>query len=175
MATQPNRTPREVLDFPANQPVTVALKYAQGKPVQSQYGERVLFTLVDGRVMFLAPPVAEQIAALGIPAGERFTITKRWNGEKGSPISWELARIPGEQPNGTLVLPSGGTNRNASTPELRASTPTQLVQEANELIEAYVHLRDHAVNAYQGRIKPAEIRMLLVTAYGQRAKQLPAA
>ena len=40
------RTPREVVDFPLNAPVTVALKYNQGKTVSGQNGERMIFSLV---------------------------------------------------------------------------------------------------------------------------------
>jgi hypothetical protein len=50
-----NRPPRDVVEFPPNAPVTVALKYSQGRVISGQYGERVMFTLTDGRVMFLAP------------------------------------------------------------------------------------------------------------------------
>ena len=53
-----NRPPREVVDFPLNTPVTVALKYPQGRIINGQYGERVMYTLTDGSVMFLAPEIA---------------------------------------------------------------------------------------------------------------------
>ena len=60
------RAPREVVEFPANVPVTVALKYPQAKTVSSQYGERFMFSLADGRVMVLEPEVGVKIEALGI-------------------------------------------------------------------------------------------------------------
>src|SRR5579872_4910897 len=72
MATQPNRSPREVVDFPANVPVTVALKYSQGKTVSSQYGERIMFSLADGRIMFLDPELGGRIDSLGINVRENF-------------------------------------------------------------------------------------------------------
>lgn len=56
-----NLPPRDVVEFPPNTPATVALKYGQGKIISGQYGERVMFTLTDGRIMFLAPEVAGQI------------------------------------------------------------------------------------------------------------------
>src|ERR1035438_5044908 len=62
MATAPQQRPqREVVDFPFNVPVTVALKYPQGKTVSTQYGERILMTLTDGRIMFLDPEVVGRI------------------------------------------------------------------------------------------------------------------
>jgi hypothetical protein len=48
MATASPRTAREVVDFPPNTPITVALKYGQSKTVSSQYGERIMYSLADG-------------------------------------------------------------------------------------------------------------------------------
>ncbi len=109
MATAPaapnnTRTPREVVEFPPNVPVTVALKYGHAKTVSSQYGERFMFSLADGRVMFLAPDVGGKIESLGINVCENFTITRKWDEQPGSPITWEVARLAGEQPN--LTAPS---------------------------------------------------------------------
>jgi hypothetical protein len=81
------RAPREVLEFPANVPVTVAIKYPQAKTVTSPSGERFTFSLVDGRVMFLDPEVGERIEALGINVRENFTVTRKWDEQKGSPVS----------------------------------------------------------------------------------------
>ncbi len=184
MATQPNRAPREVVDFPANVPVTVALKYSQGKTVSSQYGERIMFSLTDGRVMFLDPQVAGQIEPLGINVRENFTITRKWDGQKDSPTSWEVARIPGEQPNGTFVVPalpapagaasagaaSAGAASEGGNRKPSARAYSLLVDEANSLVDAYAQVLERTLNTYQGRIKPEEARSLLVTAYIQRSK-----
>jgi len=105
MATQTNRTPREVVDFPANVPVTVALRYPHGKTIRNQYGERIMFSLVDGRVMFLDPEVGGQIEKLGINVRENFTVTRKSDGPNSPVFSWEVARAIGEQPNGTCVVP----------------------------------------------------------------------
>src|ERR1039457_6449168 len=110
MATATNiRTPRKVVDFPANTPVPVALQYGQGKTISNQHGERMMYSLTDGRVMFLDLEVAGQIESAGINVRESFTITRKTDGPKGSPITWEVARIPGEQPTGTLVLDAPDT------------------------------------------------------------------
>jgi len=99
MATASQRTPREVVDFPPNAPVTVALKYSLGKTVSGQYGERIMYSLTDGRVMFLDLAVAAQIEELGINVRESFTITRCPTGQKGAFMTWEIARVAGEQPN----------------------------------------------------------------------------
>src|ERR1035438_1810054 len=65
-AATDKRQPRDVVEFPPNAPISVALKYSQGRTISGQYGERVMFTLTDGRVMFLSPEVAGRIESLGI-------------------------------------------------------------------------------------------------------------
>ena len=175
------RAPREVVEFPPNAAVTVALKYPHAKTVSSQHGERFMFSLADGRVMFLDPEVGGKIEALGINVCENFTITRKWDEQK-SLSTWEVARLAGEQPNGTLVVPSAGENENKVSPKPPASAPasngtdhrkaagTLLIEETNALVDAYAQILDRTLNMYQGRIKPEEARSLLVTAYIQRSK-----
>jgi hypothetical protein len=174
MATQPNRTPREVVDFPLNTPVTVALKYGQGKTVSSQYGERMMYSLVDGRVMFLDLEAASQIEHLAINVRESFTITRRPAGPRGEADIWEVARFAGEQPNETFVVPA----LDPPTPKPPASAATceaprkqsgsALVDEANALVDSFALVLERSLTLYQGRIKPDEVKSLFVTAYIQR-------
>jgi hypothetical protein len=179
-AAAPNtntRAPREVVEFPPNVPVAVALKYGHAKTVSSQYGERFMFSLADGRVMFLTPEVGGKIEALGINVRENFTITRKWDEQPGSPVTWEVARVAGEQPNGTFVVPavpskppaSASTPTSDSTRRQSAVRPT-LVEEANSLVDSFAAVLDHALTTYQGRIKPDEAKALLITAYIQRSK-----
>ena len=177
MATAPQQRPqREVVDFPFNVPVTVALKYPQGKTVSTQYGERILMTLHDGRIMFLDPEVVGRIETMGINVRESFSITRSFAAEKGGPPTWEIARIAGEQANGTLVLVAPDTQAPrppAATATLDAGIPRKqpgsaLVSEANGLVDAFAEVLDRALTTYQGRVKPDEVRALLISAYIQR-------
>ena len=181
MATAPAasnaRTPREVVEFPPNVPITVALKYGHAKTVSSQYGERFMFSLADGRVMFLAPEVGGKIEALGINVRENFTITRRVDEQQGSSVTWEVARVAGEQPNGTFVVPAVPSKPAASanaptndTPRVQPAISPTLVDEANSLVDSFAAVLDHALTKYQGRIKPEEAKALLITAYIQRSK-----
>jgi hypothetical protein len=173
-----NRQPRDVVDFPPNAPVTVALKYSQGRTISGQYGERVMFTLTDGRVMFLAPEVAGRIESLGINVRESFTITRGPTGPNGAPGSWDIARITGEQPNGTLVLqtldtPTPKPPASAATPDAgipRKQPGSALVDEANVLVDSFAQVLERSLTLYQGRIKPEEVKSLLISAYIQRQK-----
>ena len=182
MAALPNRPPREEVQFPPNKAVTVALKFAQPKLIAGQYGERYLFTLADNRVMFLSPEVAGQVAELGVNVRENFSITMRWDGQRESPRTWDVARVIGEQPNGTMVVPaspcaaapaSDGA-RVTPKPPTAAAAATQrgsaLVDEANALVDAYAAVLDRALRQYEGRVKPEEVRALLISSYIQRSK-----
>ena len=100
----------EKVQFQTNVPIDVALKYNDGKEVTGQYGDQVLYTLTDGRVMYVPPIVKKNIDELGIGRGDLFTITKaeKKNGTRRT-IEWVIAtdgsgdRNPqrrAQQPNG---------------------------------------------------------------------------
>jgi len=82
-----------ILRFPTNTPIEVALDSPQGTIVEGRYGDRVLFHLTDGRVMYVPPIVARKIEAQGIAPGEPFGLCKTQvkNGQLRS-IEWNLRR-----------------------------------------------------------------------------------
>jgi hypothetical protein len=81
---------RDVVQFPAGEPVEVALQYREGKPIDTRYGPRVMFALKTPaeHVMFLDTRVAEKIAKLGPAAGERFFVCVRGTGKKAEWDCW---------------------------------------------------------------------------------------
>ena len=177
-AATDKRQPRDVVEFPPNAPISVALKYSQGRTISGQYGERVMFTLTDGRVMFLSPEVAGRIESLGINVRESFTITRGGTAENGVPVTWNIARVEGEQPNGTLVLQALDTP--ATKPPALATTPdggiprkqpgSALVDEANALVDSFAQVLERRLTLDQGRVKPDEVKAVLISAYIQRQK-----
>ena len=66
----------EILRFNVNVPAEVALRYGEGKRVQGRYGEQVMYTLVDDRVMYVPVCVADRIGELEIRPGQSFEICK---------------------------------------------------------------------------------------------------
>src|SRR5580693_8075645 len=101
----------EKLQFQTNVAIDVALKYNDGKEVAGQYGDQVLYTLTDGRVMYVPPIVKKKIDELGIGRGELFTITKaeKKNGTRRT-IEWVVAageRGDGQQPQERVQPPNG--------------------------------------------------------------------
>jgi len=131
--------------------------------------------------MFLAPEVGGKIEALGTNVRENFTITRKWDEQK-SLSTWEVARLAGEQPNGTLVLPLAVETEGKVSPKPPASASASngtdhrktagalLIEETNALVDAYAQILERTLTTHQGRIKPEEARSLLVTAYIQRSK-----
>jgi hypothetical protein len=133
-----------------------------------------MFTTTDNRVLFVPPFVAGRITELGINVRESFTITRRSSGKRGERDEWEVCRVAGEQKDGTFVVPTDRASSQASSP---APKPPQraahaaggtLVDEANALVDAYAVVLNRALTTYEGRIKPDEVRSILLSAYIQR-------
>ena len=115
-----------ILRFNTNAPVEIALQWNDGKRVEGRYGEQVMYTLDDNRVMYVPPVVAKQIRELGIRAREVFEIckaelhqdNKRW-------IEWRVRRMEeprhpassGHGPEAAAAVPSSDAqnHRNGST------------------------------------------------------------
>jgi len=87
-----------ILRFQPNVPTQVALQSSQGIVVEGRYGNRMMFSLVDGRVMYVPPIVATKIEAEGIAPGERFELCKAHikNGH-GRSVEWALRRCDPEE------------------------------------------------------------------------------
>lgn len=159
-AAQTNR--RETVEFPPNVPVTLSLAYSEPRKVSGQYGERFMYSTCDDRALFCDPAVAAQIAELGINVRESFTITRHSTGKKGAPDTWSVARVMGEQPNGTFVAPQLPP---AKPPQRAASAAGgTLVESANALIDAYAEVLNRALVNHEGRVKPDEVRAIFLTA-----------
>lgn len=45
-----------------------------------------------------------------------------------------------------------------------------LVEEANALVDSFAQVLERSLTLYQGRIKPEEVKALLISAYIQRQK-----
>jgi hypothetical protein len=82
-----------ILRFEMNVPTEVALQSSAGVSVEGRYGNRVMFNLTDGRVMYVPPIVAGKIEAAGIVSGEPFQLCKALvkAGQRRS-VEWLLDR-----------------------------------------------------------------------------------
>ena len=99
----------EIVKFPTNTPVEVTLQVEEGKRVEGRYGEQVMYSLLDDRVMYVPPYVAQRFQELAIGAGEPLLICKQkvkdGNRER---TEWSVKRAP-QQPQ-LSVNGTGGTD-----------------------------------------------------------------
>jgi len=114
---------RERIAFQTNVPVTVALAYADGLQVEGRFGDQIMYTLADERVMYVPPVVRSKLVELRIQPGEPFTICKaerkqgnrrfiEWHVQKGGTPNdeppWETAPVNGKVNGHTSAKPSNG-------------------------------------------------------------------
>lgn len=106
--------------FTPNVPVSVALKFPEGRQVEGRFGDQMYYSLVDGRAMYLDMPVAAKINALEVKARETFIICKRHSGKRGDPIQWDVWRPDPDQhlpappaavQSGAPAAPANGNGR----------------------------------------------------------------
>ena len=88
----------KILRFQPNVPLEVSLESPQGIVVQGRYGDRMMFNLTGGQVMYVPPIVASKIACEGIEPGERFELCKAQvkTGQRRS-IEWSVRRFDPEE------------------------------------------------------------------------------
>jgi hypothetical protein len=67
---------KERVLFEANVPVTATLTYADGLKVQGRFGDQVMYSLSDGRVMYVPPIVRDKLTELGIRQNQPFNICR---------------------------------------------------------------------------------------------------
>jgi len=82
--------PREIVRFVPNVPLEVALQYPTGKLVTGQYGDQIMFSLSDNRVMYLDPGPAKMVETLNPRVGEPFMIVKKSTGRRDERPQWDL-------------------------------------------------------------------------------------
>src|ERR1022692_5274713 len=68
---------REVVKFPINTPVEVALQDEAGQPVEGRYGYQVMYSLLGNRVMYVPPYVEQRFQELAIGVGESLVLCKQ--------------------------------------------------------------------------------------------------
>ena len=83
---------KETVKFLPNVPVQVSLAYSSGR--RKALGRPLLFTLTDGRVMFLPVTVADQIEHRNIQPRQPFFICK-FKAHRGALDQWRIW-LPGE-------------------------------------------------------------------------------
>jgi hypothetical protein len=96
----------EIVKFPTNTPVEVTLQNEAGKRVDGRYGEQVMYSLIDNRVMYVPLYVEQRLKELAIGAGEPLLLCKKEvkDGNRNR-TEWSIRRAPTQSPaNGTAAV-----------------------------------------------------------------------
>ncbi|MGH9667431.1 MAG: hypothetical protein ACRD9L_23660 [Bryobacteraceae bacterium] len=96
----------EKIQFQTNVPQTIALKYANGKRIESRYNEyEVYYSVIDSPPLIASPVLADKIAAFEPEPGVPFSVCKREikDGNKKR-IEWQV--LPVKQPEQQVVRPA---------------------------------------------------------------------
>jgi hypothetical protein len=107
----------EKITFDVNIPQSVALKYGNGKRVESRYNEyEIYYSLTDGRALYATPALAKKIEDLAPAAGEVFTICKAEirDGNRKR-VEWQVA--PAETQQQTRQQPAAAAPRPTPVPQ----------------------------------------------------------
>ena len=80
--------------FAPNIPQQVALKHTEGRRTSGRRGERLVYTLTDGRQLSISMDLASKINRLEVNVNEPFCICKRWNGLRSQQARWDVWRTP---------------------------------------------------------------------------------
>ena len=163
------------VDFKINVPVEVSLKLPTGHPVKSQFGkEEMMFTLTDGRKMYLPAYVGRKIAALNVGEGGRVRITKsaRTDGRQGS--EWDVEPLESADSGIAKTKPAVSSSLTSATAIASDSTPrparvsTGTVSGHSEKLARVLHnLRNYAKNNGLA-LSADDTRSIVITAYIQQ-------
>jgi hypothetical protein len=83
----------------------------------------------------------------------------------------QIARRLDSHPGAGVSVPAPGQAAYVASHSITANNNNPLVTEANNLVDVYAAVLDRALTMYQGRIKPDEIRSIVLSAYIQQGKQ----
>ena len=158
---------KERVVFEANEPVTATLAYADGLNVQGRFGDQVMYSLTDGRVMYVPPLVRDKLVELGIRQNEPFAICRaeRREGNRRF-VDWvvqpdssaapaQSATAHGDMPgspadgSGARVKPDGNGNTNGNGNGKAANALTKSVTPETALRAALTASIDAALAAEQ--------------------------
>jgi hypothetical protein len=95
----------QVVRFPINTTVEVTLQCESGKHVEGRYGDQVMYSLLDNRVMYVPPYVEQRFQELAVGAGEPLLLCKKEvkDGNRNR-TEWSIRRAPQQPPaNGTTA------------------------------------------------------------------------
>jgi len=167
---------REIIAFQTNVPVTVALAYADGLQVEGRFGDQILYTLADERVMYVPPVVRSKLVELGIQPREPFTICKaeRKEGNRRF-IEWQVNKESNSDDLPPSEAPSvNGKTNGHLTPKPSNGHPamSQLAQALESSIDAAIAAEQYAATkGFSVRFGSEDLRAMALSLFIQHARE----
>jgi hypothetical protein len=184
---------RDKVTFATNVPQEVVLAFDEGKEINGQFGDSVMYTLEGERVMFVPPIVRDRLDKLGVGRGEPVIICKaevvngtrrrvEWKVERGEAsesLATALAPRASSAPVPVLVpasaqpKPSTPALQNGNGHALAPAAPAESLLESC-LVQAMIAAM-RAEKAGQGigctlRFNSEDVRAMALTLYIQTAR-----
>src|SRR5215469_10404616 len=175
---------REKVAFQTNVPVTVALAYADGVQVEGRFGDQIMYTLADERVMYVPPVVRTKLVELGIEPRESFTICKaeRKEGNRRF-IEWRVKKESDSQEINSSNLPSSETpppppmngkanGHAAPKPSNGHATVSHLEQALTASIDAAIAAEQYAATkGFSVRFGSEDLRAMALSLFIQHSRE----
>ena len=159
-----------------NVPVTVALAYADGLPVEGRFGDQIMYTLVDERVMYVPPLIRTKLVELGIQPREPFTICKaeRKEGNRRF-IEWQVKKdsVSNDKPPWETPPVNGKANGHAAPkPSNGHAAVSHLEQALASSIDAAIAAEQYAATkGFPVRFGSEELRAMALSLFIQHARE----
>jgi hypothetical protein len=186
---------KERVVFEANVPVMATLAYPDGLKVQGRFGDQVMYSLTDGRVMYVPPMVRDKLVELGIRQNEPVAIcrTERRDANRrfvdwvvqpdgsAAPVQSATAHsdtpgLPVNGDSGARVKSNGNGNGNgngkpASAPASSRTAETALRAALTASIDAALAAEQYAsVHGLSIRFGSEDLRAMALSLFIQRAR-----
>jgi hypothetical protein len=186
---------KERVVFEAILPVAATLAYADGLKVQGRFGDQVMYSLTDGRVMYVPPILRDRLIELGIRQNEPFNIcwAERREGNRrfadwviqphsaASPIPGANSHTaapasPVNGDSGAGFKPIGNGNGNsggklAGVPATAATAETALRAALMTSIDAALAAEQHAsAHGLSVRFGSEDLRAMALSQFIQHAR-----
>ena len=167
---------RERIAFQANVPVTVALAYADGLQVEGRFGDQIMYTLADERVMYVPLLVRTKLVELGIQPREPFTICKaeRKEGNRRF-IEWQVNKgTDSDEQSPSATPPVNGKTNGHDTPKPSSghSAVSHLERALAASIDAAIAAeQDAATKGFSVRFGSEDLRAMALSLFIQHARE----
>jgi len=182
---------KERVVFEANVPVTATLAYADGLKVQGRFGDQVMYSLTDGRVMYVPPMVRDKLVELGVRQNEPFAICRAERREgnrrfidwvvqpdgsaaaaQSAPANGDAHGSPANGDNGARAKSNGnGNGKPASVPTKSGTAETALRGALTASIDAALAAEQYAsAHGLSIRFGSEDLRAMALSLFIQHAR-----